>query len=122
MITKLLRCSGLVVVLFLLFLNTCIAAESKQNKVLTSESKSSEQMGRFQVLPVEYEVEYASGKSIKKAFLKVDTLTGRSWIYSESYTKQDDGGFVVGIGWSELEDFKLSHMSKSGKITPLERQ
>jgi len=120
MIAKLLRCSSLVVVLLLLLLNTGVAAEAKQKNVLTTESKSSEEMGRFQMLPVEYEVEYASGKSIKKALLKVDTLTGRSWIYSERYTEQKDGSLVVAIGWSELQDFKLSHISKSGKITPIE--
>ncbi len=122
MITRLLRSSGIVAVLLFLLLSTCAAATVKQRNGAPSAPGHSEQPGRFQVLPVEYEVQYATGKSLKKGLLKIDTATGRTWLYLESYTKQENGGVIAGTGWSEVKDFTLSLIGKPEEIAPASQE
>jgi len=94
-------------VFFCLFIicsiNTAAAAQQKKT-TSEGEQKDSNQIGRYQIIPVEYERSDEGNRSKVKAVLKIDTQTGRTWLLSESYSKQTEGGTVIIQGWFELKD------------------
>ena len=94
-------------VLFFVFIinSLAFAAANKQKGTLSkAEQKTINQIGRYQIVPVEYDRSVDGQRSSTKSVLKIDTHSGRTWILSESYTKQGEGGAAIIQGWFELKD------------------
>ena len=94
-------------VLFFVFIinSLAFATANKQKGTLSkAEQKTINQIGRYQIVPVEYDRSVDGQRSLTKSVLKIDTHSGRTWILSESYTKQGEGGAAIIQGWFELKD------------------
>lgn len=62
-----------------------------------------QQNAQFQIVPVEYHSLNTNGDNIKKAVLKIDVFTGKTWILQDSTYKTSEGKINVNRGWEELE-------------------
>lgn len=62
-----------------------------------------QQTGRYQIIPVEYNSLNLNGDNIKKSVLKIDTLTGETWVLNDNVFKTSDGKTVCSRGWEKLE-------------------
>src|SRR4030042_5314073 len=107
-------------VLFFVFIinSLAFATANKQKGTLSkAEQKTINQIGRYQIVPVEYDRSVDGQRSATKSVLKIDTHSGRTWILSESYTKQGEGGAAIIQGWFELnDDPDLIMTDKTGAI------
>jgi hypothetical protein len=66
-------------------------------------NKIQQQTAKFQVVSVEYNSLDTGREIVKKSVLKIDVLTGETWILSDIIYKTADGRIVVHRGWDELE-------------------
>ena len=63
------------------------------------------QIGRYQIIPVEYNSLTPKGEKADKAVLKIDTSTGETWILTDVCGKTEDGKTIVNRGWEKLEKY-----------------
>lgn len=84
----------------LLFVVTAVAEADEHRKMQTQS-----QIGRYQIIPVEYNSLNLNGENVKKAVLKIDTLTGDTWILNEAVFKTKDGKKIDTRGWEQLERY-----------------
>ncbi len=76
------------------------------------------QIGRYQIIPVEYNSFRLNGEKADKAVLKIDTSTGETWILTDVVGKIEDGRTISNRGWEKLE-ISLSYELK-GNILIME--
>jgi hypothetical protein len=62
-----------------------------------------QQNGQFQIVQVEYNSLDLNGDKVKKAVLKIDVLTGQTWILVDETYKPSEGKIIINRGWEELE-------------------
>lgn len=86
----------LVFTIFLCATSVTIAAEKKS----VPEPQLSP---RYQVIPTEYTYLNLNGDNTRKAVLKIDTFTGKTWILKDDTYKTSEGKIIVNRGWEELE-------------------
>jgi hypothetical protein len=72
-------------------------------------NKIQQQTARFQIVSVEYNSLDTDREIVKKSVLKIDVLTGETWILSD-IIYNSDGKIVVHRGWDELEQ----HLNANG--------
>lgn len=61
------------------------------------------QDAQYQIAAVEYNYLNTNGDNVKKAVLKIDMFTGKTWILRDDTYKTTDGRIIVNRGWEELE-------------------
>lgn len=93
-------------VLIFLFVICSVNMTAAQQKKTASEDeqKATNLIGRYQIIPVEYERSDDGNRSKVKAVLKIDTQSGKTWFLSESYGKSNEGVTNIIQGWFELKD------------------
>lgn len=84
---------------FLVVVSSATAAEPKKDQPQIQQS------GRYQIIPVEYNSINLNGDNVKKAVLKIDTLTGETWILNDDVFKTSDGKIISNRGWEKLERY-----------------
>ncbi len=100
---------------------------------LAAERKKEEPMpevGRYQIVPVEYKAHDLQGSYLRKAVLKIDTTTGKTWVLQEVEGKiglplpspnsscraceRATDSIVYYRRWIELEDSEQYNIDKDG--------
>lgn len=60
--------------------------------------------GRFQIVQTHYELIDNGATTEKSVPMKIDTVTGKTWAYSDASVGDSATGLVLVAGWQELND------------------
>lgn len=85
--------------IFVLVVSSAFALEPKRNQ------QQIQKDSQYQIIPVEYNSLNTNGDTVKKAVLKIDVFTGKTWILKDDIYKTQDGKIIFSRGWEELESY-----------------
>lgn len=113
------RAVGFVLVIFvILLIGAPVIAREPKVAPAPAPSSSPKLPGRYMIIPVEYNATGYNGEYKACAILKLDTITGETWVLEQVATKTDNGNAYYWRHWEELFERVEHRVDKEGKIIP----